>query len=667
MKKLFTLTGLLAAAQLASAQFSFTDNFDSYTTTALGPQSPTWTTWSGAQGGTEDPLVTTTNAHSAPNCVYFSSVATNGGPVDCVLPFGAQFNKGTLVVDFWMFVNTGKNAYFNFQQNTTIGQVWSSDWNFNADGTLDIANQQGLSFSTTYTMNSWSHIVITAELDNSKWNLNIDGVDKGTFHNTSLAVASINIYPINGSQFYIDDISVTHTPSAATTNDIVISYLTLPGGLAGTDVSIKALLRNVGSAPVANPYISLYNNGSLVANQTFTGMNLASMDTQIVTITTPLTYASNNIIAADAQVSSSTANDDNTNNDTIVYNYTAITPAPNKKVVAEEGTGTWCGWCPRGAVFMERMAQTYPDHFVGIAVHNGDPMVVAAYDAGIGALIGGYPSALVDRLPEVDPSELEPDFITRIQIAPKAMIENGAEWSTGNDTLHVSLTTTFLQAVNSGNYKVACVLIENHVTGTGSAYNQNNYYAGGANGPMGGYESKPASVPAAQMVYDFVARDIQPSFTGLPNAYTLPAAIGYEQIHNFSFAIPSTWDRNELKIVGLFIDNTGKIDNASSTTIDEAINGGFTSIENSTPSLSAMTVFPNPAYEDATIKFTLNEITDVVVNVTTIDGKRISSRNYGALEGTQNIQIETSGWSSGIYLIEVQAGQHSQVVKLSVQ
>ena len=40
----------------------------------------------------------------------------------------------------------------------------------------------------------------------------------------------------------------------------------------------------------------------------------------------------------------------------------------SRKMIAEEGTGTWCTWCPRGAVFMKLMASTYANDFVGIAV-----------------------------------------------------------------------------------------------------------------------------------------------------------------------------------------------------------------------------------------------------------------------------------------------------------
>ena len=668
MKKIFTCLCLLAAAHATSAQFTFTDNFDSYTAGAyLGPQSPVWTTWSGADGGTEDVYVSNALAHSGANSVYYSSTAANGGPTDCVLPFGAQFSTGTFVLDFWMYVNSGKSAYFNFQQNTTIGQVWNADWNFNTDGTLDITNQYGLAFSTTYTQGAWSHIVVTAQLNNSEWNINIDGTDMGTFHNTSLGVAAIDIYPINGSQFYLDDVSVTHTPYTLTADNIAVNYISAPGGLAGTTVSVKALLRNMGTNTIANPYISLYHNGSLLGSQTFTGMNLASMDTQIVTLTNQVTYAASNDISVDAQVAAGTADDDNTNDDTLTYHYDAITPAPGKLVVAEEGTGTWCGWCPRGAIFMGQMSTTYAGYFQGIAVHNADPMLDTIYDAGLG--ITSFPTVKIDRLTGVDPSAMEADFITRIQVAPKAMIINGAQWNSTNDTLKVSLTTTFAQSITSGNYKVACVIIEDNVTGTGTSYAQHNYYAGGGQGQMGGYELLPNPVPAAQMVYDFVARAIAPSFGGLPNAYTFPVSIGDTKTHNFAFAIPNAWNKPNLKIVGLFIDPTGKIDNASSTDINLAINNGYINLAGVEPQqvINKMALYPNPTSGMTNVSLTLGEQTEVTLHIATIDGKRIASHNYGALQGTQNIEINTAGWANGIYLVEVQAGKTTQVMKLLVQ
>jgi hypothetical protein len=127
-----------------------------------------------------------------------------------------------------------------------------------------------------------------------------------------------------------------------------------------------------------------------------------------------------------------------------------------------------------------------------------------------------------------------------------------------------------------------------------------------------------------------------------------------------------------MKIVGLFIDGTGKIDNASSTSISTAITNGYVSgtfvagVEDQ-QLINEMALYPNPTSSITNLKFNLAELTEVTLNIITIDGKRISSHNYGPLNGTQNVEINTMDWANGIYLVEVLAGKSSKVLKLSVQ
>ncbi len=79
----------------------------------------------------------------------------------------------------------------------------------------------------------------------------------------------------------------------------------------------------------------------------------------------------------------------NTSDDTLLTNVSVVVPAPNKLVIGEEATGTWCGWCPRGAVALNWMDKDYEGFWQGIAVHNGDPMTDATYDNAIGNYIAG--------------------------------------------------------------------------------------------------------------------------------------------------------------------------------------------------------------------------------------------------------------------------------------
>ncbi len=90
---------------------------------------------------------------------------------------------------------------------------------------------------------------------------------------------------------------------------------------------------------------------------------------------------------------------------------TKVTPlslvAPNEeipstftqKVVLEENTGEWCGWCPEGAKIMEDAIAANPGKVIGIAVHDGDPMTVADYNSWHKTYTGvtGFPNGNVSR------------------------------------------------------------------------------------------------------------------------------------------------------------------------------------------------------------------------------------------------------------------------------
>jgi hypothetical protein len=70
-----------------------------------------------------------------------------------------------------------------------------------------------------------------------------------------------------------------------------------------------------------------------------------------------------------------------------------------QKVVLEENTGEWCGWCPEGAEIMDNEIAANPNAVIGIAIHDGDPMEVAAYNTWHKSFtgVGGFPNGNVSR------------------------------------------------------------------------------------------------------------------------------------------------------------------------------------------------------------------------------------------------------------------------------
>lgn len=655
MKKL--LTPIFSFLVLSINAQLFSDNFDSYPVGQyLGPQSLTWSTWSGSEGGAEDVQITNNNASSAPNAIYFSSTSANGGPQDVVLKFGQLYTSGIFTLQNKFYINAGKTGYYNIQGALTIGNLWALNVNMDAGQLIiDDGNTPNLVVAS-YPEATWFELKIEANLTLHVWKAYINGGLVGTWINGVNTVASADFFPVQNTQMYVDDVQFDHVPFTVPALDAMVADIDMGAELATQSGTPTVKIVNGGSTAITSMKVDLTYNGS-TTTQTVTGINIPTAGIYTVSMPSTVLVAGSLPVTALVYEVNGGAGDNTPTNDMLSEQINPVVPAPGKMVVGEEATGTWCQWCPRGAVFMDLYETKYQDFWAGIAVHNGDPMTVADYDTGIGSLIGGYPSALVDRMGDVDPSGMSSDFFTRLQTAPKATLLNGATWDPNTRVLNVSVRYTFSSGAN-GNYKSACVLTEDDVTGTGAGWSQSNAYAGGNNGTMGGYESLPNPVPASQMVYNHVARAIAPSFAGMSGIF--PASINAGDVHivNYTFTLPAGWDENQIHIVGMLIDPNGKIDNAGSADIVTAVNNGYETginvgIAEVLSETKTLTLAPNPAYGSASVLLQLKAESDVSVYVSDLNGKAMLRGEYSNLSGAQSIGLNLNGLAAGIYNVQV--------------
>lgn len=662
--------GLLIGACLISggvyAQTSYSENFDGLTAGSyLAAQTtPDWTTWGNAPGTNEDVKVSDADFHSAPNSIYFSSTSTNGGPTDIIKPFGGTYQTGQFNLEFWIKVESGKGAYMNIQGKAPLGNMFVMEWYWLQDGSIEIINGvDGTLLSTTYAQNQWIKVNLNIDLTYNNWELKLDDVLKGTFSNSTNQIYALDIFPYNPegqAGYFIDDFSYDYTPYTAPALDLAVTQYNLEGKIAGSKHAPTVTVRNVGTTAITKFDIEFDYNGTQASKQ-ITGVNIPSLGSYTINFDDEATLAAT-VKAFVATISNVNGGvDNNTANDSKSWNVTNVVPAEGKMVVGEEGTGTWCQWCPRGAVFMDKFSKVYKGGFVPIAVHNNDPMTVTKYDQGMG--FNGYPNAKVDRINTMDPSAMESDINSRLMVAPKAMITPGAQYDATTNTLKISITAKANENFSS-DYRLALVITEDSVTGTGNGYRQSNAYAGGNNGPMGGYENLPSSVPANKMVYDHVARAIQPSFTGEPTSFGSGATAGQEYTLNFTIQVPAWWNAQRFNIIGLLRAPNGSIDNAGSATLAEAIDNGFVAGTEISIDETYLTVldmemgnkvqmFPNPAQDFTNVVLNLEGNNEVAIQVIDMTGKTIAARNYGTLNGAQEVTIPTAHLNAGIYLINI--------------
>lgn len=674
MKKTSLLLMLLSAGVLSTQAQSFSDDFESYTAgSKLGPQSANWTTWSNADGGTEDVNVITTDAHSGTKSIYFSSTSSTGGPADVVLPFAGPHTQGVFEFKAWFKVPSTKTAYFNFQAENAIGTTWAMDCYMNADGSLNINNGAVTQVNASYPQGQWYELKIKANLSTNHWEVFVDSTLVGSFTSTVNKIASLDLYPANAdASFWVDDVSYSLTPYVLPSLNAAVGNVSIPNGLVGQIRKPKVSVRNLGQTAITSFDLSITHKGTAI-NKSLSGLNIASLAEYKMDLTEDFVLPLNNdtAVITISNINGMGNDDDSVDNQkTIIIN--TVVPAPGKIVVAEEGTGTWCQWCPRGAVFMDMMTHNYEGYFAPIAVHNADPMVVTEYDAAVSASIPGYPSVLADRLTIIDPSELEADFYDKIVIAPEVTLVNGATYDAMTRQLKVSITTTLNQDL-SGNYRIACVLTQDSVRGTGSAYNQSNAYAGGGNGVMGGYELLPNPVPAAQMIYDHVARHISPSFEGYPDALASTTDSGQSVTYTFTYVLPASWNNTKMNIIGMVMSPNGNIVNGSFTTIPQAVSNGYvmgTEIGGNMVGINKLTgpdairIAPNPGTEISNIMLSLTAEANVQVEIYNMNGAKVAVKDYGMLNGEMQLPIQLSELSSGLYLVKVLVDNNPTTLKL---
>ncbi|MBK6901678.1 MAG: choice-of-anchor J domain-containing protein [Saprospirales bacterium] len=391
-----------------------------------------------------------------------------------------------------------------------------------------------------------------------------------------------------------------------------------------------------------------------------TGLNIAPGGSYNFTHSTPLDVAS--AITYDIEIEASNPNGQpdgfNTNN-SAAAKVSGLSFLPTPRVVAEEATGTWCGWCPRGFVFMELMEETYPD-FIGIAVHNDDPMADVEYDGGLTSFPGfsGFPSVIVDRLGVIDPSDLENYYDSAAdRIVPASASITEAVIDPVTRDLTISAEATFATQLSASDYRFNVVLVENGITGTGAGYNQVNYYANNAAGPMGGWESLPATVPAADMVYDLVGRDILGGWDGFDGAEDVEA--NDVVADSWTYTVPNAWNYENMTVVFLVLDgNNGEILSADEREI-------WTVSNNEIANLQRFVLSPNPTSGIATLELQLGEASDVRVELLNSIGQSVSfqqaDNSFGDL-----FRFNLSNQPAGAYFVKVAVGDQVRVERLMV-
>lgn len=463
-----------------------------------------------------------------------------------------------------------------------------------------------------------------------------------------------------------DDVSFVSEPINAVRKSY---FLTANGSnvmtecIENLDYQVEGIFMNGGYEAVTSFDVTVTSGGQMIATQTFDGMSLAKGQgikyTMSESLNTGETTATYNVSVSN--VNGEMVEDENTADNAVDFAFMPIEVHPDKAAVVEEATGTWCQWCPRGTVFLDEMSKRFGKNFVGIAVHNSDPMVLPEYDNSI--VVGGYPSAIFNRTNEIDPGAIKTPSIASMKLAPAATIEIGGTMDGAAFTSTVRVD--FTEAVSGANYNVAVVLTEDDLTGDDAAWNQVNAYSGGGNGPMGGFELLSGSVPSQLFPYSHVGRALIGGFSGVDAINGDFTANQGKNTELPAFSIPAEWNTDKMHVVALLLDASGRVLNAKSVSFDDAIaNGPTKTVEIVDESLAL--AYPNPASDYTNLTINVATSANVKVDVIDLMGKSVDRISLGKITGQQTVPVDVSGYPVGTYVFKVIAGDRVNSQKVTI-
>jgi len=346
-----------------------------------------------------------------------------------------------------------------------------------------------------------------------------------------------------------------------------------------------------------------------------------------------------------------------------------------QKVLIEEFTGAWCGYCPDGALKIDQILTTYSGYVTAVAIHEGDDMQNNLGTAIINQYqVGSYPSGMVNR--KTFPSQSSPVMSRTLwQNSTYQELLNLADMEVYVSTSYDSTTgicdisascTAFNDII--GDMRLHVFISEDKVTGTGSGYNQSNYYSAAssaAGGPSHYYYNFPNPIVGFEHMHV-----LRSSVTGnWGDVSVIPDTVLNTQTFSktYTYTVPSTSDATNMHVVAFVTKMSG-----GDTLILNSETAPFltpsTGFQDVASSFIDLRLYPNPSVYKTIVSGKLATEGLVSIKVQDLTGKTVQTVcNDTFAAGTFSQEINTTELNAGMYLVVLEQNGSRQTARLVIQ
>jgi hypothetical protein len=350
-----------------------------------------------------------------------------------------------------------------------------------------------------------------------------------------------------------------------------------------------------------------------------------------------------------------------------------------RKVVVEDYTGIWCGWCPNGRTASEHLMATFGSKVICIGVHSSDALSTGYPDNLINGIgVPGFPMGSIDR--HNDPSvaggifqgcgstptcsDWDQSVTDRLNTTAPVAVSITSTYNSSTRAMTATVTANFVASA-SGNMNINCVLVEDSIETDGQ---QHNYMTDNTYGNFAGWPWYGKGNPITTYCQRDVART-NLSAAVIGDAGVIPTSVssGGNYSKSYSYTIPAGWNATHVKIVG-FVCQRGTSTTVADTTNMSIINSEEVRLGTSTLTgiveakengVNLGNAYPNPFNTIIAIPLEISENTRTSIKIYNMLGEEVSSLIDEELmagahtfywDGTRNNGTPVSG---GMYFFRV--------------
>jgi hypothetical protein len=507
----------------------------------------------------------------------------------------------------------------------------------------------------------------------------------------------------------LDNISIFEPPTKALgiTNVLAKKY-----SLAGNQ-TIGAVIQSYGGPIVATASLKYSIDGGTPVQETFSpGITYSYSYTCSFTAAAALSTLGIHTVKVWIDGINGGAVDVDPSNDTATAQITIQATQPPKKVLIEEFTGAWCGYCPRGGVTLGLLTSA-DTNIIGAAIHDHDHMSTTEGNTVVSTYATGFPEGMIDRASDEysysdnNATGAAYDFVAddsywdtiasirKAEVVPATVALSAISYNTSTRQISATVTATFVGDVK-GAFGINCYVTENKVYGPmgGTAdtadnqWNQHSYYYDDPNSPFNnvGYLPDPTDHNLAYLrpneyIHNHVVNKMMGGANG--NSTTIPTTLvtaGQSFSKTFTYTLPASnpsgahrYNPDNIYLVGIVQEYgpTSKANNYILNVTEKKLNSNpetALSVHNiEKTSFGSVSIYPNPASVSSNVAIELMNSQSVIVNVYNALGQVVFTENHGSMNaGNHVFNLNTETFKNGVYSVVITTGNGSITKKLSV-